>query len=158
MNLLQTNPVQDGYWKGLGCLAMHPLQQETQLDCRSPEAPKGLQKCLQIKQAGWSSHQNKQSIVGIVVTITGSCKNGSRTFVLSNLYHHIKILQCIELENGIWESLINTWARIRQGYHLSVKVIEILLLRNVPNHCWTININAYRWKGFSDYRTIARYY
>lgn len=71
-----------------------------------------------------------------------SCKNGSRTFVLSNLYHHVKILLCIVLENGIWESLINTWARIRQGHHLFVKVIEILLLINGPGHCWTINIKA----------------
>ena len=94
----------------------------------------------------------------MVIAITGRCKHGSRTFVLSNLYHQIKILRCIELENGIWESLINSWARIRQGYHLFVKVIEILLLMNGSNHSWTINIKAYRRKGFSDYRTITRYY
>lgn len=96
--------------------------------------------------------------MGIVITITESCKNGSRTFVLSNLYHHIKVLLCIVLENGIWESLINTWARMRHGYHLFVKVIVILLLMNDPNHRWTINIKAYRWKGFSGYRIIVRYY
>lgn len=99
-----------------------------------------------------------QSLVGIGMAIIGSYRHGSRAFVLSNLYHQIKILRCIELENGIWESLINSWARIRKHYHLFVKIIEILLLMNGPNHTWTINIKAYIWKGFSDFRKIMRYY